>query len=436
LRHTNHLNVLRSAYTYLTDTIPTMEVYHANDSFLFDNLQLTPPQHITGGSYMTRFSYCQSKQPLYIQTPKTLSKQGIVVAGKKAHIDLLLTTNDIDTELIEWITNLEKRAVDLLYEKRHIWFTQELDHTDIENSFTSPLRAYKSGNFLLRVNLEPSRHITAHVQPFICKIFDENKTAASIEYIKDEQSIISIIEFQGIKFTSRNFQIELWLRQVLVVSDVPLFETCVINSHILPAAPANASNSEPPSSSENQLSKCTSAEKIKTQSTNNGDDYLGLPNDKDNEKHLSPQVEPQENHQDEPHEKLEQIKDETERYIAERPALTHFECMEVDIDFKNIPDTIDVNEPSFELPAHQTELQSVSKNEGQQPKQYMKSKPIVLKKHKDVLYEMYKIAKYKANEMKRAAMRAYLEAKEIKAKYLLDDLDDLHSDTSDDDSNI
>ena len=34
--------------------------------------------------------------------------------------------------------------------------------------------------------------------------------------------------------------------------------------------------------------------------------------------------------------------------------------------------------------------------------------------------------------MKKAAIRAYLEAKEIKAKYLLDDLDDY---TSDEDSN-
>ena len=47
---------------------------------------------------------------------------------------------------------------------------------------------------------------------------------------------------------------------------------------------------------------------------------------------------------------------------------------------------------------------------------------------------MYKVAKHKANEMKRAAMRAYLEAKEIKAKYLLDDLDDYGSDSSEDDS--
>jgi hypothetical protein len=45
---------------------------------------------------------------------------------------------------------------------------------------------------------------------------------------------------------------------------------------------------------------------------------------------------------------------------------------------------------------------------------------------------MYKVAKHKAHEMKKAAIRAYLEAKEIKAKYLLDDLDDY---TSDEDSN-
>jgi hypothetical protein len=57
---------------------------------------------------------------------------------------------------------------------------------------------------------------------------------------------------------------------------------------------------------------------------------------------------------------------------------------------------------------------------------------IKLKKHKDVLYEMYKVAKHKAQEAKKAAIRAYLEAKEIKAAYLLDD-DSEYSDDSDDD---
>ena len=57
---------------------------------------------------------------------------------------------------------------------------------------------------------------------------------------------------------------------------------------------------------------------------------------------------------------------------------------------------------------------------------------IQLKKHKDVLYEMYKVAKHKAQEAKKAAIRAYLEAKEIKAAYLLDDSDSSDSDSDSD----
>ena len=205
-----------------------MDVFHPNDTFQFEHLELTHPNSIPGGSYMTRYSYYNNKQPLYIQTTKLRSKQGIVVSGKKAYIDLLITASEIDSEFTEWIANLEKRSIDLLYEKRHLWFTQELDRIDIENSFTSPIRAYKTGNFLVRVNLEPNRNFT-HIQPFSCKIFDEHKKPVSVEHIKDDHTIISIIEFQGIKFTSRNFQMELLLRQVLVIPDVPLFETCVIS---------------------------------------------------------------------------------------------------------------------------------------------------------------------------------------------------------------
>lgn len=388
-----------------------MDVFQANDSFQFDKLLLSPPQHITSGSYLTRYSYCQSKQPLYIQTTKTLSKQGIVIAGKKAHIDLVLTSNDGDTELFEWMTNLEKRSVELLYEKRHIWFTQELDETDIENSLASPLRAYKTGNYLLRVNLEPARHITpnTNVQPFLCKVFDENKKSVSVEYIKADQSIISIVEFQGIKFTSRNFQIELLLRQVLVIPDVPLFETCLIRDDTSRQATAAEATQSVKSTEQNYSHEQTNDLGLVV------DKSMELPVESSNaESHANANT----NIVTVGNENLdEHLIDETEKYISERP-LKHFEYTEVDIDFKNIPDVIDVNEPTFEVPAVQSKI----------------NKPITLKKHKDVLYEMYKIAKQKANEMKRAAMRAYLEAKEIKAKYLLDDLDDLDSESSDDDT--
>ena len=371
-----------------------MDVFHGDDTFHLDKLQLTHPNSIPGGSYMTRYSYCESKQPLYIQTTKTQSKQGIVItAGKKAYIDLLLTTSDADSEFTEWITSLEKRSVDLLYEKRHLWFTQELDRPDIENSFTSPIRAYKTGNFLLRVNVEPNRQFT-HIQPFSCKIFDENKQVVPVEYIKAEHTIISIIEFQGIRFTSRNFQIELLLRQVLVIPDVPLFETCVIREPspqrnvikepaVAEFEPAAVAESEPDANTEPEVTE-----------------HLGLNDDREID--------------------------------SEREPLKHFEFTEVDIDFKNIPDTIDTSEPEFPestaAAAAATPLSTITT--------FTTANAIKLKKHKDVLYEMYKVAKRKAQEAKKAAIRAYLEAKEIKAAYLLDDSDsDSDSDNDNDNDN-
>jgi len=391
-----------------------MEVFHPNDTFQFEHLYLTPPMSVAGGTYMTRYSYFNSKQPLYIQTTKTRTKQGIVISGKKGHIDLLITNSDTDSDFTEWIANLEKRSVDLLYEKRHMWFTQELDRTDIENSFTSPIRAYKTGNFLVRVNLEPNRNFT-HIQPFSCKVFDEHKKVAPVEYIKDEHTIISIIEFQGIKFTSRNFQMELLLRQVLVVPDIPLFETCIISESV--PGNSNTSNTE--------LEKATTKqdEPGQQQKSEDNNDYL-------KEEPLTSLL---------PHPYSDPVQETETKYLGcnsetdtnlQTAAIKHFGVTEVEINFDTIPDTIDTNEPNFPSSTTDTTVTSISSSN--QPTMIASIK---LKKHKDVLYGMYKIAKKKAIEAKKVAIRTYLEAKEIKAAYLLDDSDLSESD-GDDDNNV
>ena len=63
-----------------------------------------------------------------------------------------------------------------------------------------------------------------------------------------------------------------------------------------------------------------------------------------------------------------------------------------------------------------------------------KDKPnITLKKPNEVYYEIYKLAKEKAKEHKKAAISHYLEAKKIKNTYLLDDLDNSDDSSIDDD---
>jgi hypothetical protein len=442
-----------------------MDVHKGDETFQFDKLKLTSPNGIVGGSYLTKYSYNGNKAPLYIQTNKTRSKQGIVVANKKAYIDILITNDDSD--FIDWIANLEKYSIDLLFEKRNLWFTEELDKHDIENSFTPPIRPFKSGqSYLVRVNLELNR-ISPHNQAFLCKVFDENRRISPVEYVTSDHQIISIIEFQGIKFTKRNFQIELILRQVLVVPDLPLFETCIISP---PNVPQNNNYSAHQSQYENsEVVECGTNKQMSNNVNNNENNNDNENGDNSITYETADLIK-----------RAEYLGEDTlnivcrdERTISDailncsEPAdrdlvgydngsLKHFELTEVDIDFNNIPNTIDVEQPTFNLdsnniddnktPALTTSQSSNSSGVTQNKRESSNAwknmnetnnNSVTLKKHKDVLYEMYKTAKRKAQDAKKIAIRAYLEAKEIKAAYMLDDLEDSESNSdSDSDSDL
>ena len=437
-----------------------MDVQLGDDTFLFERLALTPPNGIVGGAYLTKYSYKGSKNPLYIQTPNTQSKQGVIVAGKKAYIDILLTNEH--TDFIEWITNLERRSIELLYEKRHLWFTEELDKCDIENSFTPPIRPFKNGqNYLIRVNLELSRIPASNMSPFLCKVFDENRQVVPVEYIKPEQQIISIIEFQGIKFTRRSFQVELYLRQVLVVPSVqlPLFETCVISpmdstrSNVSSKLPSNKENLEvlqikdelEPEPEPIKLAITEHLGEDSAINTNGSLNQLMIDNTQvENLSHnLSDSVSSTASTAT-----ATATATATTESLSNDNTIKHFELAEVDFDFKNIPDVIDIEQPTFDIDTtntdatngntasvvpqttrtivtqHQTHSKSNTTNSKNSWKNGSAGGNLTLKKHKEVIYEMYKVAKRKAQEAKKAAIRAYLEAKEIKATYMLDDLED------------
>ena len=109
--------------------------------------------------------------------------------------------------LLNWFENLEERCQALLYEKRYDWFQNSLEKNDIETAFNSVIRIYKSGKYyLIRTNIKNTRTDEPAVN-----IYNENEVTLNMSHITNETNIISILEIQGIKFTSRNFQIEIEL---------------------------------------------------------------------------------------------------------------------------------------------------------------------------------------------------------------------------------
>ena len=188
---------------------PTMD-------YNFSKIQLGIPVSHPNSTYLARIFL--DNKPVYIQTPKCITRGGIVKSGKKMYCDLMFSIDD--SIFIDWITSLESKCQALIVNKSESWFQTSYTRDEIETAFSSSLKIYKSGKFyLLRVNVKPNM-----------KIYNDLNEAVNLDDINENTHLINIVEFYGIKFTSRNFQIELELKQSMVVSDDEFLGNCFINA--------------------------------------------------------------------------------------------------------------------------------------------------------------------------------------------------------------
>ena len=204
-------------------------IYQATHAFDFNKITMISPTIIPGGNYFIKFR--MNDIPLYIQTPKCKVKQGILKSGKKLYCDLMFTHENED--FICWMENLENYCQKKIFENRQKWFETPLDEHDIENSFTSPLKLYKSGKFYISTPNVPSLLGNCYL-----KIYNENEETVTIENIQENMDVVSILEIQGIKCSIRSFQIEMEIKQMMVMNPVNLFEKCILKKSIISSGPA------------------------------------------------------------------------------------------------------------------------------------------------------------------------------------------------------
>ena len=340
-------------------------IHEPTRNFPFSQLSIISPTSIPGGAHFSKL--LMNKLPLYIQTPKCKTKQGIVKSGKKLYSDLVFTHED--EEFIQWLETLETNVRKMIYENRTKWFDGDLTEDDIENYFTPTIKLYKSGKmYLVRVNANSKTSGSITVSNM--KIYDENESAIEMESIDDKTSMITIVEVQGVKCSSKSFQIEIELKQIMVLKPVDLFQKCIIKTNG-PVPIANASI-----------------------------DNLGIV-----------LKEPLEKTEDKTEEK-------TEEKMEEKPVISieiqeHVEDLveEQDPIIKILGD--DVSEVDFDL----DNLEDAD--------------TFHLKEKTEVYYEMYRNARRKAKLAKSLALSSFMEARRIKNLYMLDDIDDSDSDLDD-----
>ena len=194
-------------------------IYTPDNNFSFDNLTLAKPILTTGGNYFIRCII--NNAPLYIQPPKCKTKQGILNTGKKIYTDLMFS--NMNCEFIQWIETLENTCQQYIYNNRETWFDGDMELHEIENYFTSTLKTYKSGKFyLIRTGIPSSLG-----NPII-KIYDENELLVNMNTIDDNTDIMNILEIKGIKCSAKSFQIEIEIKQILVMKPDNLFDSFLL----------------------------------------------------------------------------------------------------------------------------------------------------------------------------------------------------------------
>jgi hypothetical protein len=422
----------------------SINIVEPDNTFDFKKLSIGSLTNVPGGSYFSRV-YFENK-PLYIQTPKSLTKQGFIKSGKRQYCDLMFTNND---ELfVHWIENLETTCQQLLFEKNDEWFTPEnrMELNDIESSFTSPLKLYKSGRFyLVRANIKPN-----------IKIYND-ATLVQNDSITHDTCLVTVIEVQGIKFTAKNFQIELEIKQCLVVSPDPFLDNCLIKKPLVKTALDKKEEANATTTATTTATRTTSA--ITTASINleqlDDDDaeilelskkFLNNATTKPKQPIDNANIVSQKSLLDDleiinPEDKPNNAKNENTSYKDEKKDIKSITKLNTELNGKTIMPQVGANKSisvSSNMDISNVELGEIEILDEHKTDMVLTEviltpdnclETITLKKPNEVYYDIYNEARKKAKDCKKAAILAYLEAKNIKKTYMLEEMDE--SDESD-----
>jgi hypothetical protein len=402
------------------------EIFETNDNFDFTRLHLLNPTVIPGGNFFIKFRI--NERPLYIQPPKCKTKQGIVKAGKRFYCDLMFTNEH--EYFIRWMENLESYCRKIIFDNREKWFETDLDEHDIENSFTSPLKLYKSGKFYISRTNVPSIMGNCSL-----KIYDEGENEISYENMKENNDVMTVLEIQGIRCSLRNFQIDIEVKQMMIMNENNIFEKCVFKKE-----GSHSTTVHTPSPS---LSSSTSTASHTVNTARNNVYITEDPNNR----MLS--IENIQKTLAVPKMDLDNLKRANNDLVME--GISNLDATEV-CQHAHDNDDADDNDNNKENDNGLEEIDDIGMmidTSGSNKEEDMtnmrevdfdleklpKEDKMTLKQRNDIYYNMYRDAKRKAKLARDLAISSYLEAKHIKNTYMLDtsDMSDSESDLDEDD---
>lgn len=364
--------------------VMAMEIIKFNTDFDFTRLTLDNPEPLQSSTYFTKISL-EDNKPFCIQLPKCQTKQGLVDIKGTKYCDLMYERS-INEDLLSWLEQLEYACQDKLCEKKDLWFQTELSRDDIESMMSPLMRLYQSGKYILIRTSLTGQKINGLDKSIA---YNEQEVTIDLDKLDAKDYIVPLLIIHGIKFSARSFELDIRLAQMMVFNK-PTESPCLIKYVGIPTTLDIKNSKEKP----------LVHTEIPIVNTKTGKDNPILKpetiiteneNEKENEKEktIVKHIEKIDNSLAKPTTKPLEI------ITIDTPTLE-----EVSLDYEDITESINLKKPN------------------------------------EVYYEIYKVAREKAKQLRKVAMEAYLEAKEIKTKYMLSDFDDSDEESDEEEIDI
>jgi hypothetical protein len=343
-----------------------------------------------------------------IQLPECGTKQGVVSTGTRTYIDLMFDNNssskDFLVEFEEFVSLLQSKCAKEIYKNRADWLVSDSDEPDehqsietFEEMFYPVVRAINRGsNTVIRVDIgRGSRGLSASIpSETSCEVYNKTGEERSLSSIHKNSRLIPLIEFSEVLISSTSINLVVELKECLLL-DVPcevtrrerniLFENDDTNETTEKTAPEDQQGVD---QEEEQGVEQEVEQEEETLSIASRDELAPVMNEMDEEKD------------------------------SNCLGLDELEEVDIQVEDENSHVENDIEEGLTEV----KELDIAS------------SETLTLKQPNEVYREIYKAAISKAKRLRQVALDAYLDAKKIKARFMLEDIDDEDEDDEIDDS--
>jgi hypothetical protein len=362
-------------------------IYEICENFDFGSLKLENPTLLNANIYFSKLNSNPNKN-FYVQLPKCKTKQGIIQANTKCFCDLEF--NSSDKLIVEFFENLENYFIKEICNNKSLWFydSDNISNDDINDFITPIMRSYKGGKkFLIKANVKQEK----------INLYDENEKKLALADYDCNNEIIPLLNINGIRFSKSSFIIDIILVQFMV-----LYPSDTLENQLLIKI-----NKKKEPTLENSIKEKVD-EKVDEENTKININFQPVKL-VDETKELKEE------------DITKELKEETETKELKEKDIT--KELKTTTSFKYLMDNLETNQTLDDDCALEiTDLDVISEN----------SPPLELKSHESIYLEIYKKAKQKAKEIRRNAVEAFLEAKNIKLKY---NLTNIVNDSSSDEDN-